>query len=519
MEASGLDGIVDCMSKWMSRKYFPHTDVSKVIETPIVKEKNVMSVKLRPIESLVELNNEIIGKDNEFKHWSTLSSPSKSYVSCPSPRSPASSYGSLERLSPPPSPQRPLTPPSSSSPPNWPDMPPSPRLEISSNSPEKPSEIQFLEKKPMELNLNAQGSLAQHYYSTQDKPLQGVEVPTCSNTTPKAGCSKFLDIEKDDYSDYVAVSGPLFPVEAPVKSNFSSVVETVTIQDDENNGPEPELVALSDDDDDEILEIFDQRNIFTQFRPVNNPEFISEDPKENEDINDPEWEKVKNLKDDAERKQFAIESFGNIQPGDPTKNMTYYGFFRQQLRREQDLPPEEIDALKDDLIGEGGRIRDGMLEDVANNDDSTMDISDTSFASSFGDELEETQYLMEGGSRKRKAPFEHQEAPQAKRQMVAVGVYKTKLDHLAVRFKKENVRRVDMKFYMRHWRMGVEETMDFLHYYREDPNNNLVNMEELKKTECIEQIMNQFTTYYGVRERELCKDCSYQEGRDIWHSM
>jgi hypothetical protein len=40
MEASGLHGIVDCMSKWMSRKYFPHTDVSKVIETPIVKEEN-----------------------------------------------------------------------------------------------------------------------------------------------------------------------------------------------------------------------------------------------------------------------------------------------------------------------------------------------------------------------------------------------------------------------------------------------------------------------------------------------
>jgi hypothetical protein len=415
MDASGLDGIVDCMSKWVSRKYFPHTDVSKVIETPIVKEENVISVKLRPIESIFEPNNEIIGKDNEFKHWSTLSSPSKSYVSCSSPRSPASSYGSLEHLSLPPSPpERPLTPPSSSSPPNWPDDPPSPppQWKFSSNSPEKPSEIQLLETKPlpslMELNLNGHGSLAQNYFSTQDnKPMQGAEVPSCSNTI-KAGCSKFLDIEEDDFSDYNPVSAPLVPVETPVKSSFSSLVET----DDKNNGPEPEIVALSDGDDDEILEIFDQRNIFTQFRPVNNPEFISEDPKENEDINDPEWEKVKNLKDDAERKQFAIDSFNNIQPGDPTKNMTYYGFFRQQLRREQDLPPEEIDALKDDLIGEGGRIRDGMLEDVANNDDSSMDISDTSFASSLDDELEQTQYLMEGDSRKRKAPFEHQEAPQ-----------------------------------------------------------------------------------------------------------
>ena len=52
----------------------------------------------------------------------------------------------------------------------------------------------------------------------------------------------------------------------------------------------------------------------------------------------------------------------------------------------QDLPPEEIDATKDDLIGEGGRIRDGILEDVTNNDDSTMNISDTSFGS-FGEFL------------------------------------------------------------------------------------------------------------------------------------
>ena len=233
-----------------------------------------------------------------------------------------------------------MTPPSSSSPPNWPDEPPSPppQLKFFSNLPEKPTENRLLETKPlaslMDLNLNVQGTLAQDYFSTQDKPLQGVEVPSWSNT-PKAGCSKFLDIEEDDFSDYVAVSAPLVPVENPVKSSFSSLVETVTIQDDENNGPEPELVALSDDDDDEIQEIFDQNNIFTQFRPVNNPEFISEDPRENEDINDPEWEKVKNLKDDEERRNFAIDSFNNIQPGDPTKNMTYYGFFRQQLRREK----------------------------------------------------------------------------------------------------------------------------------------------------------------------------------------
>ena len=77
-------------------------------------------------------------------------------------------------------------------------------------------------------NLNVQGTLAQDYFSTQDKP-QEVEVPSWNNA-PKAGCSKFLDIDEDDYSDYVAVSAPLVPVENPVKSTFSSLVETVTIQ-------------------------------------------------------------------------------------------------------------------------------------------------------------------------------------------------------------------------------------------------------------------------------------------------
>ena len=30
----------------------------------------------------------------------------------------------------------------------------------------------------------------------------------------------------------------------------------------------------------------------------------------------------------------------------------------------QGLPPEEIDATKDDLIGEGGRIRDGLVKKI-----------------------------------------------------------------------------------------------------------------------------------------------------------
>ncbi len=55
MEGSGLHGIVDCMSKWMSRKYFPHTDVSKVIEKPIVIDELVATIN-RLVGRSVEVN-------------------------------------------------------------------------------------------------------------------------------------------------------------------------------------------------------------------------------------------------------------------------------------------------------------------------------------------------------------------------------------------------------------------------------------------------------------------------------
>ena len=73
-------------------------------------------------------------------------------------------------------------------------------------------------------------------------------------------------------------------------------------------------------------------------------------------MNDPEWEEaVKNLKDDHERREFAIESFGNAEPSDPTKNMTYHGYLRQQLRLKEGIEDEE-NPEAEDYIGEGLRI-------------------------------------------------------------------------------------------------------------------------------------------------------------------
>ena len=152
-----------------------------------------------------------------------------------------------------------------------------------------------------------------------------IPVPGTSNTFEASG--------DHDFDDYVPVAGTSTP---------KKPVETVTIEDEDveyipHSDDEHEIIELSDEDDDEIREIFDESNRFTKFRPVENVEFISDNPDENADLNDPGWDTVRNLKDDAERRQFAIDSFGNWEPGDPLKNMTFYGFLRQKLQKEDEV--------------------------------------------------------------------------------------------------------------------------------------------------------------------------------------
>ena len=101
--------------------------------------------------------------------------------------------------------------------------------------------------------------------------------------------------------------------------------------------------------------------------------------------------------------------------------------------------------------------------------------------------------------------------------MIEIGVYKRKLKHLAIKFKKKQVRKQDLKYYIRHWRLGANESLEFESL--EDTNNNLVNVDELRKTECIEMLIPQFMNFYQVRERELCKQCFYQKDKEVFHAM
>ena len=112
-------------------------------------------------------------------------------------------------------------------------------------------------------------------------------------------------------------------------------------------------------DEDEIKEIFDKSNIFTERRPTANKHFISDDPEENEDINDQRWNQLKSLQNDRERKNYVTQKFGNLESGDPTRNMTYHGFLRDNLRRLNGMP---IFMPNRNMKTEAIRINKGKIE-------------------------------------------------------------------------------------------------------------------------------------------------------------
>ena len=85
-------------------------------------------------------------------------------------------------------------------------------------------------------------------------------------------------------------------------------------------------------------EVFAESNKFTERRPIQNPKFEGDEDEMN-DINDPNWDELRNLQSDEERRLFAMRNFGNWQPANPMKNLTYYGYLRQSLQKKDNIEP------------------------------------------------------------------------------------------------------------------------------------------------------------------------------------
>ena len=234
-----------------------------------------------------------------------------------------------------------------------------------------------------------------------------------------------------------------------------------------------------------------KRDIIKRSRQLKpNPTFISKNPDERADIDDPRWEEVKKMKTDRERKEYAMKEFGNIAPADPTKSLTYFGFARAQIALKEGLEPDDKDYIRHPIRLEKGRIE--LNEPIVTSD------------------------------RKRKAT-DHQDAPDPKRRKVdrrsiPLDSFTERLEHIAVQYKQKLIPPKDLKYFLRHWRYDLDETVSFYRYYDES-NEDEVDVNELNKSDCIEFIHNQSTNFYGTPKPQWCRDCSYEDDKNVAHCL
>ena len=248
------------------------------------------------------------------------------------------------------------------------------------------------------------------------------------------------------------------------------------------------LIIPNLEESQELTHVLDKRNIFTTRREYENPNFVSDDPQENADINSREWDIMRNLSTDGDRRRRAMDAFGNSEPADPTKNLSYFGFLRKRgsTRRESDsIFPTNLPV----------RLENGRL---------TLEAS-------------QSNRLVPGGSRKRKAfGDDPSERPRKRRKMLPISEFRETLEKIVIGHKRKTLRPRDLKYFVRHWRLNVDETTAFYKYY---DDTDLVPFGELNKNDSIEDLYVQFSTFYGMQEAGKCKDCSLEDRRDVVHFM
>ena len=240
-------------------------------------------------------------------------------------------------------------------------------------------------------------------------------------------------------------------------------------------------------EDKNLAAILDKRNIFTTKRVRENLNFVSDDPQENADINSQDWDRLKNLTSDRDRRKFAMLEFGNARPADPTQNLGYFGFLRSRKQHSNDVVDGPI------------RLENGRRIEMPESGGPSCSLS---------------------LSRKRKASEDllSDMPPKKKSKMIPISEFRDSLENIVVGHKSKTMKARDLKYFVRHLRLNAEETTSFYKFTSENDKDS-VPLEELNKSDSIEALYGQFAKFYGLQMGEKCKDCAYEEGHDVIHSM
>ena len=121
---------------------------------------------------------------------------------------------------------------------------------------------------------------------------------------------------------------------------------------------------------------------------------------------------------------------------------------------------------------------------------------------------------------KRKASLDHEDTTEAKKHKKSISSesFSERLEHIVVAHRMKILPPKDIKYFIRHWRYDLDETMSFYKYYDED-NSNQIDTHELDKSDCIEFLHRQSCRFYGSVQSQRCKECSYEDEKTVYHCL
>merc|ERR1719318_2422848 len=221
----------------------------------------------------------------------------------------------------------------------------------------------------------------------------------------------------------------------------------------------------------EFGDMFDEINVLRSKQSIRI--YQIEDKMELKDLEDENWDKLKLLKTDVERKKLALEQFRNIASSDPAVNLSFHGFRRKAGGRSEAgrfIPVRCFSLARGEMRPLPGFIKIGETELSPDSDSavSKKKIRLSDFAQVMKS-LFYKKYARNLGSRK---------------------ASQQEFD--------------DFKFYLSHYKTGQEETMNFLSFYQE---NVMLDGEQTDEVMDIENQYSTFSSYYGPAETTFCSVC------------
>lgn len=252
-------------------------------------------------------------------------------------------------------------------------------------------------------------------------------------------------------------------------------------------------------------------NLPKQFPIINQPhkniKFISTNEKENADINDPNWKKIKNLKDIEEFKKYANSVF-DFQNSNPNICETYHGYKRKQLRsfynrQKRFKSPSEKSSGNDEQYNPECRKRKAVIDGPV----SQGPFMKRPKVVDFGSYVENIRKAL-AEQKLNKTTIWH-------------GSYCKSKSGLAP---GEALAKRNWRFTLRHLQKSMEETKsilssmccDELHVKKVD-SELFLSYEELKKVVDSERLFGQFVKFYGPNEEVRCRFCTHLDGYDVRH--